>query len=435
MLLFGSLAVSTIGVVSGIIASRALGPEGRGDFAVMTLWAALIAVALELGIADAVTLRTSSAAVNPRHAIAAGVILALLASALGIAIGWVALPVLLRGDQHQLLHSARLYLAFIPASLLGSVAHSALIGLQRFKLATIVRVASALSYVLIIAGVWLAGRLTAHSLAAVNVAAALFPVFAVSLTLARSRWVSFNANAKELRIQLQMGFRLQGARLSSAFAATEDRALANLTLSRIDIGLYQIPASLTYLMPVIPQTLSQLMFARIGAAFEKRADLVLATYVRTVLLTTAAAILIIPTLPILIPFVYGKDFSAAVLPATIVVLSSIFAAGGAVLQSSAKSALHVEACIVAEMLAIAVFAALALPLSQYAGPAGLAFGYLLGRLTSCVWMYSQPKDIIGISRFDLHPWSRRFRDSLRKDAMFVFSRFQRKQSESSPRSS
>lgn len=423
LVLAGQMAVSAIGVLGGIIASRALGPEGRGDFAIITYWAALITILLELGIADTLTLRISASEGGAARAMTAGMLIVLISSALGIGAGFLLLPYLLTGPQHSLLASARWYLAFVPASLISTAAHALLLGLQRFRLAAVTRVFSSASYLVIVAVLWQRHSLTARSLAAVNVAAALLPALAAAAAL-RARFSRPRLDRGELRQQLRMGSRLQGTRLASALAGSEDRAIANLTLPRAEIGAYQIPASFSYFMPVIPQALSQVMFARMGAAQpSSRGDLLLSTYVRTLLLTTIAVAAVLPALPFAVPLVYGRAFSTAVAPAMIVAAASIFGSATSVLQAAAKAAMHVRACVMAEAVAIVAVAAAAWPLTRLAGATGLAIAYFLGRFCSFVWMCSLDETTLGTPRRDLWPWSSAFRRYMKRDFALVASRF------------
>ena len=85
------------------------------------------------------------------------------------------------------------------------------------------------------------------------------------------------------------------------------------------IGAYQVPITITQLMPVIPTALGMLLFSRLPGADEARhSQMVMTSYARTLALSLVAAMVAMPLMPLLVPLLYGEAFRSSILPAEIV---------------------------------------------------------------------------------------------------------------------
>ena len=144
---------------------------------------------------------------------------------------------------------------------------------------------------------------------------------------------------------LQDGAKLHASKLATVLSSSEDRAIANWTLSQAAIGQWQVASTLTFIIPFIAQGVSQHLYGSIPASSsEQRVTITGAAYTRAVVFTAALALVVIPALPFAIPLVYGSDFAGAVMPSMIVVVAGIFSAGTSVLQSSARAMLQGTEC-------------------------------------------------------------------------------------------
>jgi O-antigen/teichoic acid export membrane protein len=212
-------------------------------------------------------------------------------------------------------------------------------------------------------------------------------------------------------------------------ASVEDRAFLNRTMPASAIGAYQVPVNISNVLLAIPNAFAQVLFSRLpGSSESERNRLVLAQYARTLVLTSALVVIAAPTLPLLIPMLYGTEFAAAVLPSVVIALAGIPAAATTVLQGIARAETRVSICIQAEagsMLVLGVFALLLIPVW---GISGVAIACFAGRLFSCAWMLLHVPRALKMPGSWFLPWNESFRATLRGDLALIASAISRRRS-------
>lgn len=399
-----NLAAAVLGVLTGVVSARALGPDGRGELALLILWPSLIAAVADLGIADAITLRTAASPDATSTHIRGGLWIALTASCVGVIVGFAATPFLLRPEQQQLRADAYWSLLYIPLSLLANVPLGALMGLQRFRAVAAVRIATAASYGVAMLAVVAAGYGSVRTLMWLTVAARgapfvlAFPVVAAALSSRVTRKV-------HLFDQLSDGAHQHMAKLATVVSGAEDRALAGLRMSMTSIGQWQIASSLSVVMPFISQALAQQLYATVATGRANQAAVTRRAYLRTILLTGAAVVLAAPLLPVVIPLVYGDDFVPAVAPAAIVMSATIFGGAAMTLSASARAARRTRVPLASEIAGIAMMGATGWVFARTHGGIGLAVSYLVGRVTATLVLVLastsvglRPRDLLPLPR-------------------------------------
>jgi O-antigen/teichoic acid export membrane protein len=183
-------------------------------------------------------------------------------------------------------------------------------------------------------------------------------------------------------------------------------------LTQRGIGLWQVASAVATVMQFVGQAVSQHLYSSTAKAPAERSQLIFRSYVRAVTITAAAALVGIPVLPLIVPFLYGKDFAVAVTPAVLVMGASVVAAGGSTLQAGARAMLEVKTCVWSEVLGIVAMAAVAWPAVEAWGEVGLALAYLAGRIMVLAAMTAASPRLFGITFGSLVPCSPRFLKSV-----------------------
>jgi len=407
--MLANLGATIGGVLTGVVAARALGPQGRGDLAVIVFWPSLIALLVDFGIADALTIRNSQNSEGAGAHRKTAYWLAVAASVLGVALGACAMPFLLRGSQKSLLQDGYFALAYVPLSALAAVPVGDLLGQQRFRAVAVIRLGTVVCYTVAMLASVLAGHGTVRVLTWLTVGARGLPlVLALPFAYSRRHDVGGPAFLPSHRRQVTDGLRLHGARLATVLGASEDRALANLMLTQRGIGLWQVASALTTVMLFVGQAVSQHLYSSSAGMSTGRAELIYKAYVRAVAITALIAILGSPLLPFVIPLLYGRDFSVAVKPAIVVMVASVFAAGAITLQAGARAMLKIRVCVISEIAGIIVMGLVAWPAVRAWSELGLGVAYLVGRLCVLAAMTFQAPRLFGIRSVNLIPGSARF---------------------------
>lgn len=382
-LMLANLATVALGFITGVITARALGPSGRGDLAVVLFWPSALTSLLDAPIMESVAIRTARDPDRGALSAGSGLFVAIAGSIVAGAIGWIVMPLLLRESQQGLLTLARVALLFVPCSLLSSVPLGFLLGRQRYRAVALIRVGNVLLYGASLATLLVLDVATVTAVMWLTVAARLIPLIACAAPKLRvtKAWPGRDEIAGHVR---EAGS-IQGARTAFVLSSSQDRVLANWTLTQTSIGHWQVVAALVSVMPFVSQAVSQKLLANVAKHESGSSPAVYAAYVRAVVVTAGVAGLTMLFTPVLVPALYGEEFAAAVWPSIIAALGTIASAGTLVLQVAGRAARRTRETIESEVLASAAMAAAAIPLTSAFGIVGLASALLLGRGIALAW--------------------------------------------------
>jgi len=332
-----NVAIAGMGVVTGVLLARLLGPGGRGELAAIQLWPSQIATLAMLGLDSAVVFFAGRHPDRAGRYLSSSIALILLAGGAFVLGGWLGMPVLLRSQTPEVVLAAQLFLpGILVAYALGGMPQQMLRAVGAWRMWNVMRLAAPMS--------WLVCLL----------AASVMPMWAAPVTLSRGYVLaSFVTIAPVIVV---VGRSLHGR------SAAVDRALFRPLLS------YGLPCMLTILPQVMNLRLDQLMMATFlapgdlglyvvavawsGAATPllgavgpvlfpnlasvrdpgKRRALVGRTVVSFGVANAALSILVLLVTPVAVPLLFGVAFGPAVLPAAILVVASMFSALSSLLE-------------------------------------------------------------------------------------------------------
>jgi O-antigen/teichoic acid export membrane protein len=423
-LLLANIWTAVMGVITSVITVRALGPAGRGDMVIVSYWSGFILSVIDLSILELSTMRVAGNPRLVRRFLWEAMALVGLCSALGMPLGWVAMPHVLTADQQHMVGAARAYLVYIPAALAAVVPQGCLLGLQRFTAVARVRASSTVLYAVMLVTVVLLRKATAVSIAWLGVVSMVVQfVLALFALLPDLRGAArAPMEQKGVTEAARQGARLQSARIASVLGANVDRALANVTLTQAGIGTYQVPAMVGWVLPVVPQAIAQHALSRLSSADgADRAEVLVRSYVRAVGLTLLAALGGASVFWLLIPLVYGPDFESAVVPSVIMAASVVPNAGALVLASGFKASGRVGPCVESEVLAILITLATGVGIAPRLGMVGLGISIVAGRLVSLLWLVFRADSLLGRQRWHLLFWSNGLSRAVNADRVLLSS--------------
>ena len=232
-----SLAVKAIGAATGVLAARLLGPEGRGELAVIVFLPTLAAALGGLSLPQAIAFEVSRAPDREAEFIASGVsaalVLGLLEAAIVIPLVWVFLP----ADKLQLAPIAAAFMVYVPVVYAGCCLLGADQGAGRFRKFSIFQPLSGAVY---LAGVLLLaalGKVTPVGCAVAMLAGAfsvpLLRGATLRLALSRAR-----AGWPTARTLLRRGLALHLPALAGLALMRSDMVVLVRTVPAAAIGLY-----------------------------------------------------------------------------------------------------------------------------------------------------------------------------------------------------
>ncbi|MBK1649786.1 oligosaccharide flippase family protein [Rhabdochromatium marinum] len=332
------IGASLLGLATTVIIARLYGPEGNGAFTIALLLPSMLATFLNLGVAPANVYHLGSEQITVRQILSANLRIFSLFSVLGIAIG-AALLLWKRerffpGIDPRILWLA---LATFPISLLNNYLLSVFQGLQRFRPYNILAIVQpGALLVFVIALIILGNRDLALLVGA--------QFFAQSLTLILTvRWLIPLLGSKDMpplkscvKKTLSYGWKAHLSNILAFINYKIDLFLTNIFLGPAAAGIYVIAVALVERLWMISQAVSAVLLPRLSQLVtdeDKRRRLtpLVTRWVLTATLIGAVFVAIFSDL--LITWLFGRDYSDALLPVWILLPGIVMTSASRILAN------------------------------------------------------------------------------------------------------
>jgi O-antigen/teichoic acid export membrane protein len=320
----GQLFAVAARFLAGLVVARVLGPEGRGQYALVVLVPSLLTMVLSLGLGPAATYLLGRQKV-PVGQVAANSLLwgagGGTTIVLGLLVFWgVAQPPFLPDLSFPLV---ALSCAAVPFALVHLFISYAFLGLgqaKKFGILLLIEGFGQVVYLIlfVIAAQWgLLGATLAWTLTVVTQA-----LFAVAWLGGRVL-LSLRPNLQTFREALSYGLRIYPMAVMQYLALRFDQLLVEFFAGTGPLGLYAIAISLAEAALQIPMALSTALFSRVSTSTNLQADLITPRVLRaTVILTVLEAGALLVLARPLVQFLFGFEFESAV-PALLWLLPGI----------------------------------------------------------------------------------------------------------------
>jgi O-antigen/teichoic acid export membrane protein len=145
---------AVLGMLTGIMAARLLGPHGRGELAAIQTWPTLIGYLSLLGTGDALVYYAAREPARTGVYLGSAVLLALVVCGPVVLLAYLVLPLALSAQSPSVVIAARWYLLIIPLVPLQMLPFCTLRGLGEFGAWNALRTAPNLLWLLILAVAW-----------------------------------------------------------------------------------------------------------------------------------------------------------------------------------------------------------------------------------------------------------------------------------------
>lgn len=333
-----NLLIGALGVITGVMASRWLGPTGRGELAAIQLWPGFLAVAAMLGLPDAMVYFAARQQQVAARYLTSSLALALLASTAVMAASYLAMPSLLQAQGEDVLAVARVYLLGIPITVILTISYQTVRGLGHFRLWNAMRFLPPLVWLGVLLLAWSTSRTSAAFLAAANLIglALLLPLVAVVLWRVLRRWKW--PDPRNWRPLLRFG-------LPSMFSAIP--LLLNLRLDQLvmaaflpaqNLGLYVVAVTWSTIMSPVLNAVGMVLFPQVASMSSQQAQVDMVSIVSrlSVGISVLFALALGLVTPLGLPLLFGDRFRPAVIAAVILVGASAISTVNQVLQEGAR---------------------------------------------------------------------------------------------------
>lgn len=307
-------ATTGLSLLTGVVLARSLGPEGRGLIAAALVYPGIFISLTEMGVRQSAIFYLGKHICTDRQVVGAVSSLLLLTASVGLCVTTGAM--LATGNESLTPTIIALAVASIPLALVKNYSAGIFLGKRLVgQFTRISRMAETQRLLMVSVLVWwlgfgVPGALIATLLSSLVVAGyAIWRIRAIASIRPSWHWAS-------MRLLLFKGAGYAVALFMLTFNQQVDIALMERLSSSVEIGVYTVALAVAHLTWMMPQSITTALFshgasAKDAAVFSyKVAKLFRVTVVGSVMLVVALAV----AAPLLIPFVYGSEFSASVWP-------------------------------------------------------------------------------------------------------------------------
>jgi O-antigen/teichoic acid export membrane protein len=332
---FANLAAAALTFAAGVLIARALGPDGRGVYALFVLSASIAQAVLGLGLAVAAVYYLGKGAYSAARVTANGQHITIFAA---VVCGLLALLLWPLIGQDSLDRGAPYWLFILAVPLLVDYNYltAVLQGLSRFlAMNAVVLIQPAALLVLAVAAIASGdlGSGGAVALWAASVGVALLLALALLGRSALSPEL-LRFDAPSMAAQVRFGVQGQIGNLLQILNYRLDQYLVLAFVSTAAVGIYAVSSMLSQIIWFLPNAVAAVLLPRLTAATPDDAAGTTPVACRNTLMVSALAALALGVVaPWLIPALFGGDFDDAVVPFVWLLPGAVALAGSKVLTS------------------------------------------------------------------------------------------------------
>lgn len=387
-----------MGVLTGILAARMLGPTGRGELAAILVWPMAIVTIVCLGLNQAIAYALAQRRYSIDEVFAGTLVIGAVQAVVSTLAALVIIPLTLARYSPEVRHLGIVFGCFLPALIWGGYPGNVFQGRQDLRRFNFLR--------LVPAAVYLAGLVLLYSFR-INSLKGVVGVqicgFVVALVLGAAmvrryyrpgiRW-----NRSVVPFLLSYGWKTQLTNLTNTFNQRVDQLILSLFVAPQQLGLYAVAVTLSNTVAVFPQAAGIVTFSRGSAQAGSAVHETIGRSFRSSLLwllVCCAALFVVA--PLLVHLVFGERFAGSAIACRILLPGALMLGLNQVLYGGASALGHPGLPSIAEGVSMGVTSVglyLLVPRYGYLGAAGVS---TVAYTTSFVIMLVLCKFKLGIS--------------------------------------
>jgi O-antigen/teichoic acid export membrane protein len=381
-----NVLLALLGLVTGSLAARLLGPAGRGELAAIQMWPLLLAAVASLGLPQALTYFAARSPDTAGRCFASAVLLGLLASVPFMLLGYVILPLVLTGQAPDIVAASRWYLLLLPVQIIVSMPLHLLRGRSDFTAWNLLRIVPGLGWLGVLACGWLLGRDDPRFFAFTYLTV-LATLVVLTTSVARVRVAgAFRPDPQQWRPMLGYGVPTVLTHVPQLLNLRLDQVLMAALLPAQTLGFYVVAVTWSSAVGHLPNALAVVLLPRTASqpdSTQQRAVFAQGSRLAVLSALSVASIVAMAT-PWALPLLFGEQFLASIPVALVLVAAAAIAAVNGVLEEGLRGLGHPGTAFMAELVGlVATVGGLMLLLPRF-GIMGAALASVLGYGTVAV---------------------------------------------------
>lgn len=405
-----NLSAMGLGLFTGALTARLLGPTGRGQLTAIQLWGLLLMNLGSLGIPNALVYFTGRKREEVGQLITSAWAVMVPLSVIWIASGYFLLPLLLRNQTPEVVIYARLFLFILPLAYI-SRASMALQGLKNFTAWGLFRLHKPFLYAVALLLLGILGMATPYSAAMVIIlSSTVGPILILRMIRASDIELSL-PSAGKMRRMLHYGVRSVLGSLPEELNTRLDQLIIAIWLTDTELGFYAVAVSWSLILGPVVRAIDNVAFPYVAGNLNETSQLSLFT--RSVRLSAFVIIIVNLGLlfitPLVIPLIFGQAFQPSVPVAMVLLVASSFYSLKLVVSSGLRGLGYPESTAYAEIISLLctlLLLALLLPMIGIMGAAiASLFAYVLSVMILLYFTISKTPvtvgDLLFVTRGDI----------------------------------
>jgi O-antigen/teichoic acid export membrane protein len=394
-----NLALAAMGFGTGIITARMLGPHGRGELAAIQTTPSAIGALAMIGMPEALVYFSAQRPARAGRYLGTATVLALAASVPLVAIGYLAMPLLVRAQGPDILVGARSYLLIAALYATTGMLYHPLRGCGDFHAWNALRLMVPVAAFCVLAVAYVADRKTPAFIALGNLTSYALLFVPCAWIVGRRLPGPFAPDTESIRPMLRFGFPCVMTSLPYMLNLRLDQMMMAAMLPARDLGLYVVAVAWSGAVSPLLNSIGSIMLPSVASANDSlRAAECMGRGVR---MTAAFAIVICAAVasaaPLAIPIIFGASYRASLVAALILVPAAGVLGVNFTLQESIRGFGRPYIVLYAELMGLTVSATVLATMLRPLGIIGAAVASLLGYSTVTMALLFSAQRIAPIS--------------------------------------
>ncbi len=381
-----NVLLGMLGLLTGVLAARLLGPTGRGELAAIQMWPSVIATIAMLGLPEALVYFCARDPDRAGRYLGSAVTLALVSSVPFAAVGFFLMPTLLSAQSAEVVTASQWYLLLVPLFALVGLPYHPLRGQQDFVRWNLLRLLPNVGWAAVLVLAWAMGMAKPRWLAGaylVMLAVLFLPVVGV----VRGRVPGpYRPQVKDWRPLLQFGLPSSAGSLPQMLNYRLDQIAMAAFLPASTLGLYVVAVAWGNISAPLLSAIGSVVFPRVA---DERGRLeqaeILGQALRvTVLVSFVVGTCLLLVTPWILPWLFGAKFRESVGAALILVIAGTVWSVNHVTEEGLRGLGRPTAVLWAESAGLGVTALFLWLLLPRLGLVGAALASFLGYVAVCI---------------------------------------------------
>jgi O-antigen/teichoic acid export membrane protein len=398
-----NVALAALGMLTGVLAARLLGVQGRGELAAIQSWAMFISSFATLGVFDAIIYLGARDKERDGSIALSATLLSVTAGTAFFACGWIAMPLLLKAQSAAVIQVSRWYLLFVFGNALSGLPIFLIRARQEVFKWNLLRLSSPLVWLAVLGFCYARDIRLSTTVAEIQLGASLGLTLLMSLYGVKIIGLSARPSLKYWAGLLRFGLPVFLSTLPQFLTLRVDQLLMAAFLPADILGVYVVAVAWAGATDMVSAAIGAVLFPAVAAlGHSSEQHRLIVKSLRLGLAASLASSLVMGLLAVpLVPTLFGKGFSGAIPISWVLLFAGVFASYNNLAEQGLKGLGRTKAVLWAELLGLVVtigaLALLLMPLKAMGAALASLIAYI--SVSTCLTILYAQITGVGTPRF------------------------------------